>query len=98
MAIHLPVGSAVLRALDSEGRLQWTVTDYLLATVVDLLAGANWQRSGGKGSRPKPIPRPVAPLHDDDDDVEAIAIDGFESIDAFDTWYRTQFTRGADGD
>lgn len=30
----------------------------LLALIADLLAGANWQRSGGKGQRPKPIPRP----------------------------------------
>lgn len=30
----------------------------LLALIADLLAGANWQRGGGKGQRPKPIPRP----------------------------------------
>ncbi|WP_431881578.1 hypothetical protein [Micromonospora chalcea] len=28
--------------------------------VVDLLAGANWQRAGGKGPKPKPINRPDA--------------------------------------
>jgi hypothetical protein len=35
----------------------WGVTDYLLANIIDILAGANWQRSG-KGKRPKPFPRP----------------------------------------
>lgn len=31
----------------------------MLATVIDLLAGANWQRAGKKGApRPKPVPRP----------------------------------------
>lgn len=35
----------------------WTATDYLLALVVDALNAANWQR-GGKGQRPKPLPRP----------------------------------------
>jgi hypothetical protein len=36
----------------------WGVQEHLLATVADLLAGANWQRGGGKGQRPKPVPRP----------------------------------------
>ncbi|KGM18144.1 hypothetical protein MA47_09655 [Corynebacterium auriscanis] len=35
----------------------WGVGEYLLASAVDALHGANWQRSG-KGERPKPIPRP----------------------------------------
>lgn len=37
---------------------RWGVTEHLLATTIDVLAGANWQRSGGKGPKPKPIPRP----------------------------------------
>lgn len=36
----------------------WSVSDYLLAHVVDVLNMANWQRGGGKGSRPKPLQRP----------------------------------------
>jgi hypothetical protein len=36
----------------------WSVTDHLLANVIDLLQAANWQR-GGKGAPPKPFPRPV---------------------------------------
>lgn len=37
----------------------WTTDTHLLASTVDLLAGANWQRSG-KGKKPKPIQRPGA--------------------------------------
>jgi hypothetical protein len=36
----------------------WGVSEHLLATTIDVLQGANWQRSGGKGLKPKPIPRP----------------------------------------
>lgn len=52
---HLPPSSSV--AVLTHGP-QWATGDYLLAAAVDALHGANWQRSGGKGSRPKPIPRP----------------------------------------
>lgn len=38
--------------------LAWSTSDYLLATAVDYLAGANWQRGGGKGRRPRPVERP----------------------------------------
>lgn len=33
----------------------WTRTDHLLALVFDQLALANWQRTGKKANRPKPI-------------------------------------------
>ena len=37
----------------------WTVDQHLLASIVDLLAAANWQRAGNrKNPRPKPLPRP----------------------------------------
>lgn len=36
----------------------WTVSDHLLAQVVDVLSVANWQRAGGKGSQPDPVKRP----------------------------------------
>lgn len=36
----------------------WTDREYLWALAVDYLAGANWQRGGGKGMRPQPLPRP----------------------------------------
>jgi hypothetical protein len=37
---------------------RWSDDTYLLADAVDLLQGGNWQRGGGKGSRPKPVRRP----------------------------------------
>lgn len=51
-----PTG-ALARAIvgDAAG---WTLTDHLLASVVDVGQVANWQRGGGKGQRPKPIKRP----------------------------------------
>ncbi|WP_433651027.1 hypothetical protein ACQP2C_32460 [Micromonospora zamorensis] len=39
---------------------RWSTADHLLASAVELLAGANWQRGGGKGSKPKPMKRPDA--------------------------------------
>jgi hypothetical protein len=36
----------------------WGLVEHLLAAAVDALHGANWQRGGGKRSRPKPWPRP----------------------------------------
>lgn len=54
---NLPPSSATLREIHGP-MVAWGVTDYLLANVVDQLAGANWQRGGGKGRRPKPLPRP----------------------------------------
>lgn len=36
----------------------WGVTELLLRQIDLRLAGANWQRSGGKGQKPKPIPLP----------------------------------------
>lgn len=46
-------------ALEQNGAaVLWSITDHLLATAVDALHNANWQRGGGKGLKPKPIPRP----------------------------------------
>ncbi len=40
-------------------KASWSTTHYLLAAVVDLLAGANWQRQGKPNAqKPKPLPRP----------------------------------------
>ena len=54
-----PRDSALRRAqAGGEGHL-WSVTDYLLALIADLLQSGNWQRAGDKHApRPKPIPRP----------------------------------------
>lgn len=53
----LPSGAAVWQSLGIDSA--WSNESHLLAGVIDLLAGANWQRGGGKGQRPKPIPRPA---------------------------------------
>lgn len=34
---------------------EWDLTNLLLRRLDLTLSGANWQRGGGKGSRPKPI-------------------------------------------
>lgn len=50
-------GAALERYRDPEGH-DWGTSEYLLAGIFDVLAGANWQRAGGKGRRPEPITRP----------------------------------------
>ncbi len=55
---NLPDDSATGRALSGATGAEWTTTDHLLAGIYDTLRVANWQRGGGKGRRPKPIPRP----------------------------------------
>lgn len=37
---------------------QWGLTELLLAANVDSVRVGNWQRGGGKGQYPKPLPRP----------------------------------------
>jgi len=66
-AAYLPSGSATGIATGGESAL-WGLDSHLLAAVFDrlgaiefALAGANWQRGGGKGKKPtppKPLPRP----------------------------------------
>lgn len=38
---------------------EWTVGEYLLAALLDTARHGNWQRGGGKGQRPRPVPRPT---------------------------------------
>ena len=48
-------------AMDMHGeQAKWGTTEYLLANVIDLLNGANWQRSGSKGRAPSPFRRPTS--------------------------------------
>ncbi|MFD0902328.1 hypothetical protein [Actinomadura sediminis] len=54
---HLPRDSATARAILGPAA-EWTDDTHLLAHLVDLTSGANWQRGGGKGSKPKPLKRP----------------------------------------
>jgi hypothetical protein len=53
---HLPADSATRRTIDSDGAV-WGLQEQLLAAAVDALSAGNWQR-GGKGPRPKRLPRP----------------------------------------
>jgi hypothetical protein len=50
--------SALAREQEGDESHQWNLNEYLLAGIFDVLAAANWQRGGGKGPRPKQIPRP----------------------------------------
>jgi hypothetical protein len=36
----------------------WDMDTDLLSAILHTLQGANWQRGGGKGARPKPVQRP----------------------------------------
>lgn len=56
LAINLPPGAGVWAAVGSDAA--WTAETHLLASAIDVLAGANWQRGGGEGRQPRPIPRP----------------------------------------
>ena len=53
----LPPDSPLMVA-HTKGDSLWGLDTQLLAWTVDLLAGANWQRSGGRGAKPKPVRRP----------------------------------------
>jgi hypothetical protein len=61
---HLPRDSAINRDLHGESA-EWSVTDHLLAAVVDHLAAANWMfacvntdEDSDPPERPVPVPRP----------------------------------------
>ncbi|ALA68549.1 hypothetical protein CLAC_07290 [Corynebacterium lactis RW2-5] len=51
---HAPP-TAAIRAVADRMAPYRTTEAWLLATSIDMLAGANWQRAGGKGPRPQPI-------------------------------------------
>lgn len=55
---HAPAGSAIRTLRDPLSPFR-TAEGQLLSTVVDTLAGANWQRGGGKGARPQPLMRRI---------------------------------------
>lgn len=57
---YLPRDSAVGREIVGDAA-DWGLIEHRLADITDLLAGANWQRAGGKGNKPKPIRRPRPP-------------------------------------
>ena len=51
---HAPPDAAIRTLRDPLSAFK-TAESTLLSTVVDTLAGANWQRGGGKGARPQPL-------------------------------------------
>lgn len=91
MARYAPRESALIAALDPAGNRWWTPDTYLLALIADTLALANWQRGGGKGARPRRIPRPKEP-----NDTEVLKGDVFDSIEEFEEWYAAQFPPSED--
>src|SRR5699024_5854326 len=87
-------GSAIARCELGESAF-WTVDTHLLAGVLDALNGANFQRSGGRGKRPSPVPRPDTPTAtsgptQDDSSTLFGGADGFEmdsvSIEEMNEW------------
>ncbi|MEU9199639.1 hypothetical protein [Streptomyces sp. NPDC048332] len=83
---HLPRDSATIRETDGEAA-DWTVTDYLLAAVVDHLAAANWMFSvvNGDGEsdppdQPVPVPRPGDPAETEDGGGETSSADGPQAV------------------
>lgn len=54
---QLPAGCALDRAQHGDDAL-WDLHAQLLAAGVDVSMWANYQRAGGKGPKPQPIPRP----------------------------------------
>jgi len=58
VVVSLPHGNAIQRAEHGEDAL-WGLPEHLIATVIDVLQAANWQRAGDKDARrPDPIRRP----------------------------------------
>lgn len=57
IVLNLP-RAAALRREQLGDAAEWGVLEYLMARNVEAGEGANWQRAGGKGARPKPLPRP----------------------------------------
>ena len=79
---HLPRDSAVNRELHGEAA-EWSVSDHLLAAVVDHLAAANWMfacvnsaEDGDQPEPPVPVPRPADPAEDPDAGPEGEAAAG----------------------
>jgi hypothetical protein len=54
---HLPADGALSQQVNGPVAA-WSQTHELLAAILDTLRAGNWQRSGGKGTRPKPMRRP----------------------------------------
>ena len=51
--------SELYRSMNPDDDPSWSVSEYLLAAVADALNMRLWQAGGGKGTKPKPVPRPT---------------------------------------
>lgn len=51
----------------------WTTEAHLLAFGVDALRSGNWQRGGGSGKQPEPIPRPADIKKDQESNAARLA-------------------------
>ena len=58
LAVQLPLSSRTLKRLHPE--LAWDENTYILALISDQLANIAYGLGGGKGRKPKQIPRPKA--------------------------------------
>lgn len=56
LARQLPAGAQTWISMGSDAA--WTTGEHLSAVNADILLGANWQRAGEKGAKPKPLDRP----------------------------------------
>lgn len=59
LVVDLPEDSCLRAAVQggSDHRV-WTTQTHLLASIIEVLQAANYQRGGGKGQKPKAIVRP----------------------------------------
>lgn len=78
---HLRQGSSLAISILGE-KARWTDLEALLAAAVDALNGANWQRSGKKSGKPKPIPRPGTTTKGEEQRFGSDAV----PVDEFDKW------------
>lgn len=70
LAVNLPRESAVYAtAVPVSEAERWGVEGHMMAKIIDLLAAANWQRSGGNGPRPKRVERPSNPMESTADEI-----------------------------
>lgn len=59
LAEQLPDDSALVATHHGGPEFRgWTASRYLLAGIFDAVQAGNWQRSGGRGRKPRPVRRP----------------------------------------
>ena len=92
-AVKDPRGPGSALAVSTRGeRARWTDDSHMLAMILESLQGANWQRGGGRGPKPKRLPRPGDVQRGETRQFGAGAV----TVDEFDAWLTSK--RGADGD